>query len=197
MPDEHIIHESLIIDTPEKWVDAYGNKLYRFALARVRDPGTAEDLVQETFLAALRDKKSFKGNSSLLSWMIGILKHKIVDHLRNSQKELSVETIDPYSESTDDLFDEKGRWKEGPEKWDSNPAKLFEQQEFFKIFYKCLHNLSRRLSLAFTLREVDGLESEEICKVLSISTTNLGVLIYRARVRLRACLEKTGHGLNH
>ena len=197
MPDEYIRQESLSIDSPEKWVDAYGSKLYRFALSRVRDPGIAEDLVQETFLAALKNKETFKGNSSLLSWMIGILKHKIVDHLRKSRKELFVETIDPYAESTDDLFDEKGRWKADPEKWGTNPAEMLEQQEFFKIFYKCLHNLSQRLSLAFTLREVDGLESEEICKVLSITTTNLWVLIYRARVKLRACLEKNRAWLTH
>lgn len=188
--------DSFITNSPEKWVEAYGNQLYRFALVRVHDPGIAEDLVQETFLAALKSKDSFKGRSSVLSWMIGILKHKLVDCLKKNQKELSVEAIDPYAESTDDLFDEKGRWKKGPEKWDSNPEKLLEQNEVFKIFYKCLQNLSRRLSLVFTLREVDGLESEEICKVLSITRTNLWVQIYRARTRLRTCLEKYGLGLN-
>jgi RNA polymerase sigma-70 factor (TIGR02943 family) len=197
MSDAPYKQDTIFPDSPEQWVRAYGDPLYRFAMARVRDPGIAEDMVQETFLAALKGRESFTGRSSVLSWMIGILKHKIVDHLRKSRKELSVETIDPYAESTDDLFDEKGRWKAGPEKWGTNPAEMLEQQEFFKVFYKCLHNLSRRLSLAFTLREVDGLESEEICKVLSITTTNLWVLIYRARAKLRACLEKTGHGLTH
>ena len=186
--------ELFIITVPEKWVEVYGDNLYQFALKRVRDTGVAEDLVQETFLAALEARERFKGRSSALTWMIGILKHKIIDYLRKSQKEFAVEDIESYALSSDDLFDKKGRWKTGPAKWISNPARIFEQQTFFKIFYNCLERLGKRLSLVFTLREIDELDSKEICKILNISTTNLWVLMYRARLKLRTCLEKNGFG---
>jgi RNA polymerase sigma-70 factor (TIGR02943 family) len=194
LTDAKIKKESFT-DAPEKWVEAYGDKLYRFALTRVRDTGIAEDLVQETFLAALEGKRNFKGHSSVLTWMIGILKHKLIDYLRKSQKEFAVENIESYTVATDDLFDEKGRWKTGPAKWVSDPMGRLEQHEFFKIFHNCLDHLGKRLSLIFTLREVDDLETEEICKILSITTTNLWVLMYRARTKLRTCLEKNGFGV--
>ncbi|NOY69404.1 MAG: sigma-70 family RNA polymerase sigma factor [Deltaproteobacteria bacterium] len=186
--------KALTID-PEKWVEAYGDKLYQFALSRVHDSAVAEDLVQETFLAALKARKTFKGKSSVLTWMIGILRHKLIDHVKKNQKEFSVEDVEPFASASEDMFDDKGRWKTGPAKWLSNPMKIFEQHEFFKLFYKCLENIGTRLSMTFTLREVDGLDADEICKILDITTTNLWVILYRARLKLRTCLEENRFGL--
>jgi RNA polymerase sigma-70 factor (ECF subfamily) len=186
----------LLLAPPEKWVDLYGDRLYRYALARVRDPEVAEDLVQDTFLAALKAKESFKGRSSVLSWMTGILKHKLIDHFKKHYKEQYVEHMDFENDPAEALFDKKGRWISGPAKWTTNPRHLIEQQEFLNIFFNCLQSLGRRLSRVFSLKEMDGHDSEEICKILDISKTNLWVLMYRARVKLRTCLEKNGTGIN-
>jgi len=102
---------------PETWVDQYGDYLYRFALSRLRDRAAAEDLVQETFLAALHARENFKGRSSVTTWLAGILKHKIIDHFRKESREQPVEDVEPFTPTFDDLFDEKGKWKIGPSKW--------------------------------------------------------------------------------
>jgi RNA polymerase sigma-70 factor (ECF subfamily) len=176
---------------PESWVDHYGDYLYRFALSRVKDPGVAEDLVQETFLAALRGLHNFKHRSSGHTWLIAILKHKIVDYLRKKHREQVMEDIETVSETTDGYFKYSGSWKIRPGKWDVNPSKIFEQQEFIDVLLKCLAKLPERLARAFMMREMEGLSTEEICKSLQISATNSWVMIYRARTYLRRCLEVT------
>ena len=176
---------------PETWVDRYGDYLYRFALSRVKDPGVAEDLVQETFLAALRGLQKFKQRSSGHTWLTAILKHKIVDYFRKKHRELVIEDIETVSESTDGFFKNSGSWKIRPEKWDVNPAKIFEQREFMNVLLKCLAQLPERLARAFMLREMEGLSTEELCKSMQISATNSWVMLYRARTYLRRCLEIT------
>jgi len=173
----------------EGWVDRYGESLYRFALARVKDPVAAEDLVQETFLAALRGHQKFQGRSSLKSWLVAILKHKIVDHFRKSVKEKVLENFDSLADQAANDFDNRGKWKFRPQHWAVNPAKLYEQKEFMDILYECLARLRGRLADIFMLREVDGLSTEEICNELNITATNSWVMLYRARAGLRRCLE--------
>jgi len=177
------------LEDPEVWVDRYGDYLYRFALSRTKDPSVAEDLVQETLLAALQARASFKGRSTPKSWLAGILKHKIVDHFRKSKREQPTDDAILQRENIDRLFEENGAWKMAPNKWEVNPTKLYEQKEFMDIFYKCLAKLPERLSNAFILREIDGLDTKEICKVLNITATNSWVILYRARMALRKCLE--------
>ena len=177
------------LEDPEVWVDRYGDYLYRFALSRTKDPSVAEDLVQETLLAALQARTSFKGRSTPKSWLAGILKHKIVDHFRKSKRERPTDDAILQREDIDRLFEANGAWKMAPNKWEVNPTKLYEQKEFMEIFYKCLATLPERLSNAFILREIDGLDTKEICKVLNITATNSWVIIYRARMALRNCLE--------
>jgi RNA polymerase sigma-70 factor (ECF subfamily) len=178
------------LENPEDWVDRHGDYLYRFALSRIKDPVVAEDLVQETFLAALKSKEGFKGLSSARTWLIAILKHKLVDYFRKQSKEKPIEDVERIADAIDPLFDEKGGWKIRPQKWISNPMKLYEQREFFEILHRCLSELPKRLAEAFILREIEELSTEEICKVLNISATNSWVMLYRARMSLRGCLEK-------
>jgi len=174
---------------PEIWVDQYGDYLFRFALSRLRDRSAAEDLVQETFLAALHARENFKGRSSVTTWLTGILQHKIIDHLRKGSREQPVEDVEPFTPTLDDLFDEKGKWKIGPSKWNVSPMELYEQKEFWRILALCLLELSDRLAQIFALRELEELNTKEICKVFDISATNCWVMLYRARMLLRRCLE--------
>ena len=177
-------------DETESWVDRYGEILYRFALVRVKDPGVAEDLVQETFLAALRGRENFQGRSSLKSWLVAILKHKIVDHIRKSVKEKVLENFDSLADQVETTFDDQGKWKFRRENWAVNPLKLYQQKEFMDILYRCLAQLRGRQAEVFMLREIDGLSTEEICKELNITATNSWVILYRARMGLRGCLEE-------
>jgi RNA polymerase sigma-70 factor (ECF subfamily) len=174
---------------PETWVDQYGDYLYRFALARIRNQAVAEDLVQETFLAALHGRKSFKGRSAVKTWLSAILKHKIVDYLRKKSREQLINDTDTITESIDGFFHKNGNWKIRPEKWNLDPSKIYEQREFMDTFYKCLSELPDRLSKAFVLREMEGYSTKEICNDLQVSSTNSWVMLYRARMFLRRCLE--------
>jgi RNA polymerase sigma-70 factor (ECF subfamily) len=183
---------SAIIDertvNPVEWLERHGDYLYRFAMFRVRDESVAEDLVQETLLAALESIDRFSGKSSERTWLVAILKHKIIDHFRKSNRE----TVYDFSESTDeDFFQPNGYWK--PEQvsatWNDNPSALVENKEFWKIVERCLSALPSRIAAAFTLREIDGLSSEEVCRVLEISPNNLWVMLHRARTQLRREME--------
>jgi len=182
------------IDSPEDWVDQYGDFLYRFALSRVKNPSIAEDLVQETFLAALGARKNFQGRSSARTWLIAILKHKIVDHIRKRIREQTSDKVESMSDAAvndpiDAGFTDAGDWHIRPSKWTINPMKLYEQKEFMDVLYRCLGELPERQAEAFMMREIDGFSTDEICKVLNISATNSWVMLYRARMWLRRCLE--------
>ncbi len=183
------------IPDPETWVDQYGDYLYRYAISRVQDSSIAEDLVQETFVSAIQARMNFKGRSSERTWITSILKHKVIDHFRKTSREQSTDDIESSAEALDDFFDENGRWKEGPAKWNITPTSLLERKEFWKVLYKCLSELSNSLARVFMLREMDGLSTEEICKVLNISATNCWVMLSRARMYLRRCLEINWFGV--
>lgn len=172
-------------------MDLYGDTLYRMALSMVRDPAIAEELVQETFLGALRSRGNFQRRSSERTWLIAILKHKVIDYFRSKYKQQPLEFKDEISTvKTDTYFDSRGEWAVKPGKWHADPTKLYEQKEFFEVLSRCLSKLSPRMAKAFMLREIDGLDTEELCKVLDISATNSWVMLHRARVSLRGCLEK-------
>ena len=188
------------IEDPESWVDQYGNFLYRFALSRVKDPSIAEDLVQETFLAALKARRNFRGRSTARTWLIAILKHKIVDHIRKKIREQTSDKVETMRDtighdSDDSSFNDDGGWHIHPAKWAVNPTKLYEQKEFIDILYRCLGELPERQAEAFMMREIDGLSTEEICKALSVTATNSWVMLYRARMWLRRCLENKWLGV--
>lgn len=174
---------------PETWVDQYGDYLYRFALARIKDQSVAEDLVQETFLAALHGRKNFKGRSAVKTWLSAILKHKIVDLLRKKNREKAIDDMDTVTQTVDKFFHNNGSWKIPPGQWDDTPSKIYEQYEFMDTFFKCLAELPGRLSKIFMLREMEGLSTKEICNILQVSATNSWVMLHRARMFLRRCLE--------
>lgn len=174
---------------PAAWVDRHGDVLFRYALARLGDRAIAEDLVQETFLAALRDTKRFSGRSAERTWFVGILKHKVIDHLRRQGRERPASTVNSSGRIGDELFDNKGSWREKPTNWPTNPREVLEKKEFWDAFRHCLENLPERLRTVFSLREIDQLSTAEICDALKVMPGNFGVLLYRARMALRRCLE--------
>ncbi len=182
------------IDDPASWVDLYGDFLYRYALSRVRNASVAEDLVQETFLAALKARRNFQGRSAVRTWLIAILKHKTVDYIRKKVREKASDKVESLLDAAagdfiDTGFNSRGGWKKPPAKWGANPTEIYEQKEFIDILYRCLGELPERQAQAFMLREIDGLTTDEICKALGISATNSWVILYRARIQLRQCLE--------
>jgi RNA polymerase sigma-70 factor (ECF subfamily) len=179
---------------PELWVKKHGDALFLYALLNLRDPAVAEEVVQETFLAALRAKERFQGRSSERTWLTGILRHKIFDHFRRIKRERPASDLALSDDSIEDLFDKRGQWKNGPSDWPTDPAKALQQKEFVKILLHCLSELSQNLADAFILREIEGCKGKEICNLLDISATNLGVRIFRARNRLRRCLEENWLG---
>jgi len=156
---------------------------------RLRDRSAAEDLVQETFLAALKSRGSFSGGSSEATWLVGILKHKIADHFRRQALEAPLEDADLRELPDPSVFDVSGHWTSGPTDWGGNPADLYREEKFLEQFKNCLSGLSPNHANAFTLREIEGADTGEICKVLNVTETNLWVILHRARMHLRRCLE--------
>jgi RNA polymerase sigma-70 factor (ECF subfamily) len=187
---EQIVNPPGRVTDPEIWVERHGNVLYRYALFRLRDPDVAEEVVQETFLAALRGRESFQGQSSERTWLIGILRHKIFDHFRKTSRERPFHNNASKGAGLENVFDRNGNWSTGPSKWSLDPGKFLEQKEFLKTLNRCLSGLQDRLAQAFVLRQIEGLTTEQICDLMNISANNLGVMVYRARMRLRHCLQQ-------
>jgi RNA polymerase sigma-70 factor (ECF subfamily) len=175
---------------PAEWVDLHGDALFRFAILRVKDEHLAEDLVQETFLSALRAFDGFEGRSSLRTWLIGILKRKIIDHFRKTVVEIPEADLTLWEKEDDrEFFDKEGHWKRPLRDWKESPERLVESGEFWETFQTCLSMLPESHRRAFTLRELDGYKNDEICKILSITPSNMWVMIHRARAKLRKCLD--------
>ncbi len=192
---DHIINkDSENYINPESWVDEHGDVLYTFALIRVREPALAEDIVQETFLAALTAQKKYQGRAAERTWLIGILKHKIIDFFRKSTKERSVGLHDNIETPETKMFDQNGNWTSGSTSLGANPSKTLEQKELVTIFQECLAKLPPKLAQIFVLHELDGLKGKEICELFSISQSNLWVMLYRARLQLRSHMEKVEAG---
>lgn len=179
---------------PSAWLDQHGDALFRYALLHLGDRTAAEDVVQDTLLAALTARERFTGRSSERTWLIGILKHKIVDRIREAARERPLADLDSTAEFVTECFDQRGKWKTGPHRWGRGSDEPFEQREFWDIFRFCASRLPPSLSGAFLLREMAELATEEICKLLSVTATNLWTMLHRARTRLRACLEANWFG---
>lgn len=170
---------------PGEWVERYGDALYRYALSRLRQSHEAEEAVQETFLAALAVRQQFAGRSEPLSWLLGILRHKIASWLRAAVRQgtrVEEDDLDAW------VFDGSGHWRKPTVRW-TDPAELAERQDFWRVVRGCLAKLPRGMAEAFTLRTLEECDPVEVCQTLAISSTNLWVLLHRARLRLVHCLQ--------
>ena len=178
---------------PTGWLDAHGDYLYRYALMRVRDEAVAEDLLQETLLAAVGSYHAHAGRSSERTWLVGIMKHKVVDYFHRVSRtaQLNLTDTDDDTDHFETSGPRRGYWREDqlPLNWSVNAATVLESREFWEIFERCLSQLPQQMSIAFALREFDGLSSTEICEILNITPNNLWVLLHRSRSKLRHLLE--------
>jgi RNA polymerase sigma-70 factor (ECF subfamily) len=184
---------------PERWVDEHGDCLYRYALTRVRKEELAEDLVQDTLLAAVRTHERFAGRSSERSWLVGILKNKVCDYFRKAGRETNFTDLEFFSDEHSQRFDGEDYWihELGPVEWKPEGEEAMKKAEFWQTLQECLGKLPERIAAVFIMREVDGVSSKEICETLNISEGNLWVMLHRARMALRQCLELnffTGEG---
>jgi RNA polymerase sigma-70 factor (ECF subfamily) len=176
---------------PSRWIEEYGDFLYNYAYFRVTSKELAEDLVQETFLAALHSRYNFKGDSKEKTWLVAILKRKIIDYYRKkSASDVS------YEENENDPFIKhganKGQWEPSrvPGVWEEKNIKTSEKEEFYKILDFCLSLLPDKWSSVFRLKTMEEYSSQNVCKELGISSSNFWVIMHRARLRLRECFEK-------
>jgi RNA polymerase sigma-70 factor (ECF subfamily) len=173
---------------PDTWVDSYSDYLFNYAVTRVNDAEIAKDLVQETFFAGLKSAENFKGDAAERTWLISILKRKVIDHYRkiNSKKAKSIIRITQNKNSdTDGDFLEQQV---------ADPISLLENSEIENrelgmAIYDCIAKLPKKQALAFTLKTINGLSTEEVCKELNINPSNLWVIIHRARTVLMDCLN--------
>lgn len=165
--------------------------LMKFARLQLRNDAWAEDAVSETVLAALAKPQSFGNRSQLKTWLVGILKHKVIDALRQHGREIS-STDDSDDAQADPLdyigFKADGHFSEAPADW-GNPEQQLSSQQFFAVLEACTTQLPASQGRLFLMREWLELPSEEICKELALTPTNLYVQLHRARLRLRECLE--------
>jgi RNA polymerase sigma-70 factor (ECF subfamily) len=191
-PSGDTAHATLDVDPFAIELDTHRRYLLRVARLQLRDRDAAEDVVQETFVAALAGRAGFSGRSTTRTWLTGILKHKIVDAIRHRQRRPIVaaafdEELD--RDAVDRMFTGDGAWKTPPADW-GDPESALTQSEFMEVLARCLDKLPPATARVFTMREILELESDEICKELSITANNLWVILHRARVSLRRCLEQ-------
>lgn len=175
-------------------VESLRPQLLRYARSQLRNEAWAEDAVSDTLLAALEKPQAFAGASALKTWLVGILKHKLIDQLRRHAREATVLDCDDSEDMDALLFDETGHWRNTPVDWGDQPEALFGQRQFLAVLDACVEKLPGVQGRVFMMREWLELDSEEICKELAISTTNLWVLLHRARLRLRECLQLSWFG---
>lgn len=184
----------------ERWLDEHGNALYSFALLNLRNQEQAEDAVQETLLAALQARERYSGSSSIRTWLIGILKHKIMDEFRRQARN-NAAAPDPEEtawenaemERVDQNFVADGHWQHALSRWGDPESGVYDEQ-FWSLIEQCLDALSPRSARLFTLREIWETETDVVCAELSISANNLWTMLHRARLSMRQCLEQNGLG---
>lgn len=180
---------------PAVWVDEHGDCLFRFALQRLRDEHLAEDVVQETLLSAIQSLDSYSGKSTERTWLTGILKHKIIDHYRKNSRNVQITEEDTDLSGLDHFFERPDAWDGHwaiplrPVDPEQSPEQVMERSEFWAVMNQCMSAMPERVANVFSLREVDGMTSEEICDVLSLSPSNFWVIMHRARMQLRRCIE--------
>ena len=175
--------------------------LLRFARLQLRDDQLAEDVVQETMIAALAGRRDFAGRAALKTWVFSILKHKIIDAIRSRERTVNLSALsgeeEEFEEAFERLFKANGHWKRDnrPGDW-GDPEETLRQAQFWQVFDACLNHLPENTARVFMMRELLEFEVDEICTELQISSSNCYVILHRARNNLRVCLERSwfGHG---
>lgn len=173
---------------PDKWIDKHADYLFNYTISRVDNEELAKDIIQETFFSGLKALKNFRGQASERTWLISILKRKIIDHYRkiNSKKGKAEVRVNFYEDG-----DKKGSWIEErvPQSWTNQAEKDMENLELKSAIDGCIERLPEKYRTVFLLKSVQGYETQEICNELGITASNLWVIIHRARHQLRKCLE--------
>lgn len=179
--------EKVLLNT-DKWIDNYADYLFNYAVVRVNDIDIAKDLVQDTFFAGLKSAKNFQGKSTERTWLVSILKRKVIDHYRkiNSKKGQAEVRMNFYTDG-----ENEGNWIEErvPQNWDNQSEKDIENRELKSQLELCINGLPEKYALVFRMKTIQEFETEEICKELDITSSNLWVIIHRARTQLRKCME--------
>lgn len=180
------IHKHIL--DPDKWVKLHADYLYNYTISRINNQELAKDIVQDTFFAALKAKDNFQGKASERTWLISILKRKIIDYYRriNSIKGRAEVKMNFYSDG-----EREGEWIEErvPSSWNNEVEKVIENKELKVALEKCISGLPERHAMVFRMKTIQQFETEEICKELEITSSNLWVIIHRARTQLRKCME--------
>ncbi len=182
-------------DSLHRDLDDLRPALVRFAVLQLRNRALAEDVVQDTLIAVLEKPDRFAGQSTLRTYVTGILKHKIIDALRAGKREVQIEAQEGRSEADviDALFRPDGHTVDMPRRW-GEPDATLEQKDFFRVMETCLERLPARTARIFMMREWLELDTDEICKELRITPSNAWVMLYRARIQLRECLDLNWFG---
>ncbi|WP_299059311.1 sigma-70 family RNA polymerase sigma factor [uncultured Polaribacter sp.] len=179
--------EQIVLNT-DKWIDNYADYMFNYAVVRVNNSDLAKDLVQDTFFAGLKSAKNFQGKSTERTWLISILKRKIIDHYRkiNSIKGQAEVRMNFYNDG-----ENEGNWLEErvPQSWDNQSEKAIENEELKSQIETCIDALPEKYAMVFRMKTIQEFETEEICKELDITSSNLWVIIHRARTQLRKCME--------
>jgi RNA polymerase sigma-70 factor (TIGR02943 family) len=181
----------------ESFVSELRQQMLKFATLQLQDASIAEDAVQEAFIGALKNQQTFGRRAAFKTWVFAILKHKIVDVIRNNQRlvpsslEHNDDEDEPGLEVWDQQFDDRGYWhlSERPTAW-QQPSESAASDQFWRVFEACLQGLPGQYSRAYMMREFIGLSTSEICLQLATSENSLNVLLYRARSKLRKCLQQ-------
>jgi len=174
---------------PQQWIQKYSDALYAYTVVRINDAGLAEDIVQETFLSAWKNRESYKGEASEKNWLFTICKNKIIDHYRKKASSI----VRPAEfDTSDSYFNDEEHWtsESAPNDWGIDYSKTIETKEFYSILELCKKKLQEMQQSVFVMKYLEDLDSDEICKVLNITSSNYWVLIHRAKLQLRSCLEK-------
>lgn len=173
---------------PASWVDKYGDYLYRYAVSRLRNSEAAEEVVQDAFVAALQHVDQYAARGTERAWLLGILKRKIIDLVRARNRTISL-TEEDSNDLSEALFDLSGSWRNEVRSAGYAPLDSLEREDFWRIMQGCLGALPARQADVFVLREMDDQSTEEICKELGITASNLWVMLHRARLQLCHCMK--------
>lgn len=176
---------------PEQWPELFGDRLFRYAFRLLRDRTVAEDLVQETFLAALDRRAEFQNRSAFLTWLTSILRNKVIDYLRTAIRRGRHHSIEESADVEPPVgFGSLGIWNVYVPNWAKSADSLLEDRQLLDVVHRCLDKLPGRQGEILRLKLLEDLDNAEICKLLELSQTNLWVLLHRARMAVRSCVEK-------